>query len=398
MTGSGFSGIVLLCDEKGLILKVIHDDIGLIQTNPVGKLFAHFVDAESLAKSLDFLLEIKTKKLAFNCPISLKTGQSLIKLGFTGALLDEKLFIIGQGNSSETIEFVDWLQQINNEQANEIRHLYKKATKTSANSQTSDATVFDELSRLNNELINLQRELSKKNMELEKLNNLKTKFLGMASHDLRNPLAVILSYSEFLIDETQDKLSPEHQEFLKIISSSSQFMSSLIEDLLDITRIESGKLELDLSHSDIVELAEKNIQLNNILAAKKGMKIKLNCTDKSIHLIIDSRKIEQVFNNLLSNAIKFSNRDSEIKVAITKKGQSVLIVFKDNGMGVNPEEMENIFTPFGKAGKKGTDGEKSTGLGLSIVKKIIEGHQGTIIVESEIGKGTGFLVELPLNL
>ena len=135
---------------------------------------------------------------------------------------------------------------------------------------------------LNNELGNLTRELHKSNAELKKLDILKNRFLGMAAHDLRSPLAIIESYSSFLMDELAGTLNSEHEQFLDIIKSTSSFMAGLIDNTLDISMIEAGKLELNWNACNPVELLEKNIQLNRILADKKNIKIGFIVSGKSL--------------------------------------------------------------------------------------------------------------------
>jgi signal transduction histidine kinase len=175
-----------------------------------------------------------------------------------------------------------------------------------------------------------------------------------------------------------------------MIHSSSGFLMNLIEDLLDISQIESGKLNLKLQKTDFIDLAIKSVQFNNILASEKKITVRLVYDRKPVTCHIDNQKIEQVFNNLITNAVKFSYPKSEVIVNITNKEQSVLVEVLDHGTGIPHDKIETIFQPFNKVSSSGTAGEKSTGLGLSIVRKIIEGHGGSISVESEPEKGSRF--------
>ncbi len=282
------------------------------------------------------------------------------------------------------------LVQINNEQTNHIRILLKEKYDNSKNDE-----IYDELTRVNNELANLQREFAKKNAQLEKANNLKNQFIGMAAHDLRNPLNIILSYLEFLLNNTADPLSKNHVDFLKEIYKSSEFMLNLVEDILDVSKIESGKLDLNLEEVDIVELLGRNIKMNKIFAKKKEIKLNLITQLDKKYLYLDSKKMEQVFNNLIGNSIKYSFIGSEIDVRIFQEDENTIITVKDSGLGIEEDMMGEIFNPFLASKKEGTAGEKSTGLGLAIVKKIIDGHNGEIWVESESGKGATFYCKLP---
>lgn len=262
-----------------------------------------------------------------------------------------------------------------------------------------DNRHYDELSRLNNDLATTQRELAKSNVELGVLNRQKNEFLGVASHDLRNPLEVILTYSQFLLDEAAESLRPEHLEFVRTIRSSSEFMLRLVEDLLDVTRIESGTLELDLAAVDLCEMVERNVALNRVLAAKKGTRIELRCDVPDMApLVLDEAKIEQVLNNLIGNAVKYSPPGSTVEVRIEDGPEAAVISVRDQGEGLTPEEVAKLFRPFQRGRARSTAGEKSTGLGLAIVKRIVEGHRGEVRVESAeaaAGGGAIFSVFLP---
>jgi signal transduction histidine kinase len=397
MERNQLSGLVLLCDENGIIDKVVRDDYAISGQDLKGKLVTQLFEKEFTPKVLDFLINVKKRRFVFDFPMTISAGEKSIYLSFTGFFLENNVWMVGTESPSSMLQFINQLQQINNEQANFIRMLAKNNYSEKKNASQTDEHLFDELSRLNNELVNLQREMAKKNAELARLNELKNQFLGMAAHDVRNPLGVIMNFSEFLIDETENTFSEEHKKFLKIIYSSAEFLLKLIEDLLDISKIESGKLNLNLQKADFVEFAERNIQLNNILASKKNITIQLNYDQKPVVFNFDQQKMEQVFNNLLTNAVKFSYEGNNVMVTIRANEGSVWVEVQDQGIGIPSHLTETIFHPFSKASTAGTAGEKSTGLGLTIVKRIIEGHGGSIAVKSEEGKGSVFFFELPVH-
>ena len=397
MGNDNLLGLVLQCNDTGKVLRLVRDDFNLPTNEVVGKLFSTLAPKDSSFLILDFIAQTKSNGVAMDFPLPVIIGGTKLNLKYTGFYIDKTIWVVGASTESASHVFIHELQQINNEQANQIRQLVKLSHTQNAKRQRDipDAFLFDELTQLNNNLVNLQRELTKKNAELARLNELKNQFLGMATHDIRNPLGVIMAYADFLLDETKDTLSAEHQNFLKIIFSSTEFLLSLIEDLLDITQIESGKLTLNLQYVNIVELVQNNIALNNSLAAKKNIKISLNPSSENIYINVDPLKLEQVLNNLASNAVKFSHPGSSVQANIIEKDQSVAFEFRDQGVGIPIEMVDKIFTPFGKASSEGTAGEKTTGLGLSIVKKIIEGHGGTITVSSKLGVGSTFSFEIP---
>jgi signal transduction histidine kinase len=231
---------------------------------------------------------------------------------------------------------------------------------------------------------------------LARLNQQKDQFLGMAAHDLRSPLSIILSYSEFLLDEAADQLNEEHLEFLSIIHSSSEFMLQLVNELLDVSTIESGKLQLNCQPTDLIDLVERNVALNNVLAKKKQIQLSIHYDELLPEMMVDAAKIEQVLNNLISNAIKYSYPDSTIEIRVASRENQAVISVKDEGQGIPAAELDNLFELFGKTSIRTTSGEKITGLGLAIAQKIVHEHQGEIWVESQPGIGATFYVSLPI--
>jgi len=389
------NGFTVLCDEKGEIRKLLRDSIGFGTRNPEGKLLHEFLSEHSRTGFIDFLSKVKRKKIAFIYQIEMISDTASQLFVFGGVYTIPDILIVASANRSEFYELINQIQLINNDQANQIRRLTKEKYDYELKKKEEDNLIFNDISRLNNELVNLQRELTRKNVELANLNDLKNRFLGMAAHDLRNPIWIINSYSDFLIGETKDILSEQHKEFLDIIYSSTQFMLALIDDLLDISKIESGKIDLQIEETRLSLLMTKIVKLNAELSRRKN--IEINLLDMNPELVVkcDSSKIEQVFNNLLSNAIKFSMPGTKITVIVSENNGSALISVSDQGQGIPETELDQLFRPFQKTSVKSTGGEKSTGLGLSIAKRIVDAHNGSITVESIVGKGTTFYVRLP---
>ncbi|MCF8334891.1 MAG: HAMP domain-containing histidine kinase, partial [Bacteroidales bacterium] len=278
-------GIALVCDPQGYVESVWRDDLGLEDNHPVGKLFVNLIDSGTRKKALNFIHDIRTHKVAFDYELNLPIQGEVKTLSFLGILLDEKLLVLSALNKQEAMEFTNYRQQINNEQANSIRELIKNQYQDDAQPgrRSEEEGYFDEITRLNNEMANLQRLLSKKNTELEQVNQLKNRFMGIAAHDLRNPLNIILSYADFLQEEAADKLDEEQNEFLNNIVTSSNYMLKLIENLLDYSKIESGDMKLEKEEFDIVQLARHTVELNRQIASRKQIEIHLRSEfDKKI--------------------------------------------------------------------------------------------------------------------
>lgn len=229
--------------------------------------------------------------------------------------------------------------------------------------------------------------------KLKALNEQKNRFLGMAAHDLRNPIGGILGYAEMLLEE--EDLSEEDRTVVSKIEASSKFMLRLLNDLLDLSQIESGRLNLELADVDLGALVRENVELNRIIAGKKDIRIELESEDvPPVHA--DAGKLEQVLSNLISNAVKFSNRGSTVTVSLERGEAEAVVRVRDQGQGIPADEIQHLFQEFRRTSVASTGGEKSTGLGLAIVKKIVEGHGGRIGVESQVGTGSVFHVSLPL--
>lgn len=240
-------------------------------------------------------------------------------------------------------------------------------------------------------------EIKEKNEKLEELNKIKNEFLGMAAHDLRNPLGVIQVTSEYLlISDLNDNLSEEQIDLLREINTSSEYMRDMLNELLDITAIESGQLKLEIKVEDYITFLKHIIKLNKPLADRKEISLELDVNDIIPPMSFDRNKITQVLNNLITNAIKFSWPDTEITVEVRKEQDYIITGIIDQGQGIPSDEINNMFKPFQKTSVKATAGERSTGLGLAITKKIVEGHGGKISVESLVGKGTKFSFTLPV--
>ena len=255
--------------------------------------------------------------------------------------------------------------------------------------------VLNELTIVNNELANLQRELAKRNFELVRLNEEKNLLVGMAAHDLRTPLGVIMMYSEFLKEVAADTLSDEHRQFLTVITERSKAMLRMVEDLLDVAAIDAGRLRLERGPTDLEAIVRRSVELNNALAARKGIAVEFASPGLPVMAHIDGGKIEQVLNNLISNAIKFSHSDSTVRVMIAEQDGNRAVHVVDEGQGIPAGDLSKLFTPFSTASVRSTAGETCTGLGLAIVRRLVEGHGGTISVASKVGVGSTFTFTVP---
>ena len=392
------AGIALACDREGLVTGVVGDGLGLAAGLRPGRRFAELCDGGSADKAEAFLEELRRNGAAYGWELVVRgPGGELLTLHFAGGAEPSGGFlVVGARSRAGVARAYEEMLDINNEQANALRAAVKDLTLREREAEERDARVYEELTRLNNELAAAQRELAKKNAELARLNEQKNQFIGLAAHDLRNPLQVVAVYSQFLLDDAAGRLAPEQLDFVGAIQRSSDFMLALVDDLLDVSKIESGRLGLELSEVDLARLVGRNVEANRRLAERKEINILFEAPADLPALRLDAWKIEQVLNNLLSNAVKFSPRGSTVEVGLARGADgSALLRVRDEGPGVPAGELENLFKPFSRTSVRGSEGEKGTGLGLAIVKRIVEGHGGRIAVESAPGAGATFAVSLP---
>lgn len=365
-------GIAFIGAPDGTILRVVRDDLQLLTAVSPGTTLLQLMEPASVVTARDFLSTLHHRHAAFDCDLEISVAGRRLLMRFAGSAESGRLYIVAAEGPAAVISMAVHPGAID-----------------------VDSQLYDDLSRLNNELANLQREMFKKNLELEKLNQQKNRILGMAAHDLRSPLGVILGYSEFLEAEAWGVLSREQRQFIAVIRKTSEFMLEMVTDMLDVTAIESGLLQLNREPTDVAQLVARSVALNGVIASRKKISVALDSVHVPGLVLLDAGKIEQVLNNLIGNAVKFSHGGSHVQVRVTCSDRSVTVAVQDDGQGIPASDLPKLFKPFGRTSVKSTGGEKSTGLGLAIVRKIVEGHGGSVWLETEVGKGSTFSFTLP---
>lgn len=241
----------------------------------------------------------------------------------------------------------------------------------------------------------LQDALADRNRQLQDLNALKDEFLGMAAHDMRNPLGVVRLWAESIRDGLMGEVNPEQAKAMDVIQRNVDGMLRLINDLLDISKIESGKVELHIQPEDLAAHLAAYVEANGVLASKKQIALTAETPPGLPRVMADKEKLGEVLNNLISNALKFTKPGGRVTIRAKPDGGFVRLEVSDTGQGIAPDDLPKLFRKFSQTRTKSTAGEKGTGLGLAIVKKLIELHGGTVGVESVLGQGTTFHFTLP---
>jgi GAF domain-containing protein/anti-sigma regulatory factor (Ser/Thr protein kinase) len=243
----------------------------------------------------------------------------------------------------------------------------------------------------------LFREIEDKSRQIEAANRHKSEFLANMSHELRTPLTAIIGFSEVLSDKIFGELNDKQDEYMGDIVSSGRHLLSLINDILDLSKVEAGRMDLDCSKFDVPMAIENALILIRERATRHGIKVAHQIDERMGEIVGDERKFKQVLLNLLSNAVKFTPEGGRIDVDAALTNESVEISVSDTGCGIAPENQETIFEEFRQVGTDAAKKREGTGLGLTLTKKFVELHGGTIRVESVIGKGSTFTFTLPLN-
>jgi len=246
------------------------------------------------------------------------------------------------------------------------------------------------------ENVRLFKELAVANRELAAASQHKSEFLANMSHELRTPLNAIIGFSEVLTDRMFGDLNEKQDEYLKDIHASGTHLLSLINDILDLSKIEAGRMELELTDFDLLTALDNAVMLVRERAGRRAIALQMTVDAGLGQIQGDERKIRQVVLNLLSNAIKFTPEGGRIEVEAVPRDGSVEVSVSDTGVGIAPEDHEAVFEEFRQVGMAERKAE-GTGLGLTLCRKFIELHGGRIWVKSELGVGSTFTFTIPVR-
>jgi GAF domain-containing protein len=243
----------------------------------------------------------------------------------------------------------------------------------------------------------LFREIEEKGRQLEVASRHKSEFLANMSHELRTPLNAIIGFSEVLQERLFGELNEKQAEYTDDILSSGRHLLSLINDILDLSKVEAGRMELELTKFDLPMAIDNALTLIRERATRHGIKLHQSIDERLGEFTGDERKIKQILLNLLSNAVKFTPEGGQIKVETSLGDSAVIVSVTDTGIGIALEDQEAIFEEFRQVGTNYAQKREGTGLGLTLTRKFVELHGGKIWVESEVGKGSRFTFTLPIQ-
>jgi len=255
--------------------------------------------------------------------------------------------------------------------------------------------LFSSHKELERRVAERTKELEQLNEELKGLNKMKSDFISSVSHELRTPLTSIKGYASILMTGKLGDVLPAQKERLEKIDKHSNSLVHMINNLLDIARIESGKVQMDMKDISIKEMLDSIIDIITPQVKEKNISLKINSKIKFDRIKADHGQMERVFLNLLSNAVKFTPENGKVSIGIEERDNATQFSIEDTGIGIPPQDIQKVFREFFRADNALDQKIKGSGLGLSLVKKIIEAHKGKIWFDSALGKGTRFTFTLP---
>ncbi len=247
-------------------------------------------------------------------------------------------------------------------------------------------------------LIRTLQFISENNLRLEAVSRSKSDFLANMSHELRTPLNAVIGFSEVLEDELFGPINEKQHEYVNNILASGKHLLSLINDILDLSKVESGKMVLDLTEFSLHEAVESSFIMLKEKALKNGITLGIDLSPEAdVNIVADKRKLKQILFNLISNAVKFTPTGGAVSVHAVRAADSIEITVADNGMGIKAEDIPKLFQPFTQLESAYSKEFEGTGLGLALNRQLVELHGGRVWVESHIGTGSRFSFTIPLS-
>ncbi|EIJ43144.1 PAS domain S-box [Beggiatoa alba B18LD] len=292
------------------------------------------------------------------------------------------------------------LEQRVKERTTELEKKNRELTEQIEGRLLAETNLKAERTLLTKRVMERTKELSTANAKLAYALRAKDEFLAAMSHELRTPLNAILGMSEGLQEQVYGELNTKQLKSLHTIEESGRHLLSLINDILDLAKIEAGKLKLEMNTLSIEQVCQSSVRMIKQAALKKRIKVSLQFTDTNLLMFGDERRIKQILVNLLSNAVKFTPEDGTIGLDVHTniEKRTIQIVVWDTGIGIATEDYPLLFQPFAQLDSSLSRKFSGTGLGLSLVKRFVEMHGGKIEIESQVGIGSRFTVSFPWRL
>jgi signal transduction histidine kinase len=384
-TGSSPEGLAFVCTPEGAVRRVVRATLAEAH---VGSSLGESVHERSREACAMFLRGIARGGFARSAPLRIGMRDvHCFGLCRPSAGSDE-LRVVGVIDPLDAAPFAENV-------AREDRDTHFLALAEEIRRTHSTYELYEELARANNELVTAQRELARTVAELERMNSWKNEILGMAAHDLRNPLSVNRGLVAFL-QKDREQLTPDSRRLLERLGSNSDYMLRLVDSVLDFSAIESGAVRLEPEEAQLGAIVEEVLATMRILADAKAISIAFRDAELP-PLKVDRIKLMEALNNLIGNAVQYSPAGSVVEVRVKRQGHEAVIEIQDRGPGIPQQELADLFTPFKRLSTAKLGRRRSVGLGLAITRRLIEAHGGRVQVDTEVGRGSTFVVRLPIR-
>jgi signal transduction histidine kinase len=370
---SALDGLALVCAPDGAVQRVAQ---GMLEGAPIGATLCDSVDPSSVEACRLFLRGVARGGFARSTPLRIGTRD----VHCFGLSEGDTLLIAGVIDPATAAAFAESVEGFTRLAA-EVRRTH------------STYQLYEQLALANNELVTAQRELARTVAELQRLNAYKDELLGMAAHDLRNPLSANAAFITFLLHDP-DSINVDSRTLLERLRTNNEYMLRLVESVLDFAAIQSGHVRLQPEDSSLEELVAGVVETMRILAEAKGVTVESTVEEALPRLQLDRVKITQAVQNLIANAVQYSPPGAAVDVRLRKCRGGVEVEVEDRGPGIPPEELPQLFKPFTRLSTTTLSQQRSIGLGLAITRRLVEAHGGTIDVRSEVGKGSVFSLRL----
>ncbi len=378
--------VILCVDDEQLLVDALKQQLKLQFGNNY-----QIETAESGSEALEIIEELLEEDIEIPLVISDQLmpgmkGNELLKQIHAIIPKTLKILLTGQADADAVGKAVN--------NANLYRYIAKPWEPTDFNLTVTEAvhSYFQE-KELAEFYADLEKKVAKRTEELKQ----KNEFLGIAVHDLRNPLAAIRGYAEMIKGDSDEAAIQEDTfDLADQIINSSQYMIELIESLLKVNEIESGKMNLSLCVIDILPILQWLTDHYTELAKAKNITLQFQCLEKPYRILANENSLRQVLDNLLSNAVKYSLYGQSIYIRLNQDDKWIRCEIQDEGPGLSDEDQKKLFCQFSRLTPQPTGNENSTGLGLFIVKKLVDSMQGKILCDSLLDQGTTFTVAFPI--
>ena len=387
------NGLYLVCNKNGQIVDVLFDSYGLMPKELLPMPLFNILDKESISKSSAFWNDIQNLEFVSGYELLVtRDEKASLPLKFSAGNFNDQIWIIAASRDEDLNNMLEEMVLMNNEQQNIIRRTEKKLSEVSKSVDQISFDSYDEISKVNNELVNAQRKLIKQNEEIHQLNSQLEKsnrelehFAYSVSHDLKEPLRMIKSFMRLLKERYGDQLDERANKYIHFAVDGSERMNLLIGDLLEFSRI--GRQNHEFTKADLNDVLEKVTMLLGSFIEEQNALVNWH---ELPWIVCQKMQMEQLFSNLITNSMKY-RKESEppvVEISCEEKPGEWLFAVSDNGKGIDPKYHTVVFDLFRRIDV--SDRSEGTGMGLAICKKIVEQHGGKIWVESEAGKGSTF--------